>query len=51
MRHMDKVAAFVQQQPERMVLIGAQADAAETENGWIEPGEPPGGPAQGRSFG
>jgi mannose-1-phosphate guanylyltransferase len=40
MRHIDKVAAFVRLKPGRMVLIGAQADAAETEYGWIEPGEP-----------
>jgi mannose-1-phosphate guanylyltransferase len=39
MRHIDKVATFVRRQPERMVLIGAQADTAETEYGWIEPGE------------
>src|SRR5277367_3607604 len=40
MRHIDKVATFVRRQPERMVLIGAQADTAETEYGWIEPSEP-----------
>ena len=39
MRHIGKVATFVRRQPERMVLIGAQADTAETEYGWIEPGE------------
>jgi mannose-1-phosphate guanylyltransferase len=39
-RHIGKVATFVRTQPERMVLIGAQADTAETEYGWIEPGEP-----------
>ena len=40
MRHIDKVATFVRRQPERMVLIGAHADTAETEYGWIQPGEP-----------
>src|SRR5580704_7832063 len=40
MRHIGKVATFVRRQPERMVLIGAQADTAETEYGWIEPGDP-----------
>ena len=40
MRHIGKVATFVRTHPERMVLIGARADAAETEYGWIEPGEP-----------
>jgi mannose-1-phosphate guanylyltransferase len=40
MRHIGKVATFVRTQPERMVLIGAQADTAETEYGWIEAGEP-----------
>src|SRR5580658_8447614 len=40
MRHIGKLATFVRRQPERMVLIGAQADTAETEYGWIEPGEP-----------
>jgi mannose-1-phosphate guanylyltransferase len=42
MRHIGKVAAFVRRQPERIVLIGAQANTAETEYGWIEPGEPVG---------
>jgi mannose-1-phosphate guanylyltransferase len=40
MRHIRKVATFVRTQPERMVLIGAQAGTAETEYGWIEPGDP-----------
>jgi len=40
MRHIDKVSAVVRRQPERIVLIGAQADRAETEYGWIQPGEP-----------
>jgi mannose-1-phosphate guanylyltransferase len=31
---------FVRKQPERILLIGAQADTAETEYGWIQPGEP-----------
>jgi mannose-1-phosphate guanylyltransferase len=39
MRHIGKVATFVRTQPERIVLIGAHAGTAETEYGWIEPGE------------
>jgi mannose-1-phosphate guanylyltransferase len=42
MRHIMNLAAFVQRQPERIVLVGATADAPETEYGWIEPGEPVG---------
>lgn len=40
MRHIGEVARFIRTQPERMVLIGAQADTVETEYGWVEPGEP-----------
>ena len=32
-------AAFVEQDPGRIVLLGAEATEAETEYGWIEPGE------------
>jgi mannose-1-phosphate guanylyltransferase len=40
-RFMDQVvqaAAFVDENPERIVLLGAQATEPETEYGWIEPG-------------
>jgi mannose-1-phosphate guanylyltransferase len=39
---MDRVAeaaAFVERQPERILLLGAQPTDAETEYGWIETGE------------
>lgn len=39
MRHIAKLAAFVQRQPARIVLVGAPASTPETEYGWIEPGE------------
>lgn len=40
MAHVQEVAAFVGRHPERVVLLGARATAAETEYGWIEPAEP-----------
>ena len=40
MHHIGKVAAFVRGQPDRMVLMGVRGGTAETEYGWIEPGEP-----------
>ena len=39
MRHIVNLAAFVQRQPSRIVLVGAPASTPETEYGWIEPGE------------
>ena len=39
MNHIVNLAAFVLQQPTRLVLVGAPADTPETEYGWIEPGE------------
>src|SRR5271168_2610303 len=39
MNHIANLAAFVLQQPTRLVLLGAPADAPETEYGWIQPGE------------
>ena len=41
-----EVAAFVDENPGRIVLLGAQATEAETEYGWIEPG-----PTLGRAGG
>jgi len=38
--HVTEVAAFVEQQPERMVLLGARPTAPEPEYGWIKPGTP-----------
>jgi mannose-1-phosphate guanylyltransferase len=40
MNHIANLAGFVLQQPTRLVLLGAPADAPETEYGWIQPGEP-----------
>ena len=40
MAHVQDMAAFVERHPERVVLLGARATEAETEYGWIEPGEP-----------
>lgn len=40
MNHIANLAEFVLQQPTRLVLLGAPADAPETEYGWIQPGEP-----------
>jgi len=38
MAHVAEVAAAVRANPEWVVLLGARADRAETEYGWIEPG-------------
>jgi mannose-1-phosphate guanylyltransferase len=40
MAHVADTAAFVDAHPERIVLVGVEATEAETEYGWIEPGEP-----------
>lgn len=40
MAHVADAAAFVDAHPERIVLVGVEATEAETEYGWIEPGEP-----------
>jgi mannose-1-phosphate guanylyltransferase/ActR/RegA family two-component response regulator len=40
MAHVADAAAFVDAHPERLVLVGVEATEAETEYGWIEPGEP-----------
>jgi mannose-1-phosphate guanylyltransferase len=42
MAHVARVAAFVQRDPTRLVLLGAKPDTHETQYGWIEPGEPVG---------
>jgi mannose-1-phosphate guanylyltransferase len=43
-RHVEHACAAVAARPELVVLLGASASSAETEYGWIEPGEPlPGG--------
>ena len=40
MAHIAQVAAWVVQNPERLVLLGARATGPEVEYGWIEPGRP-----------
>jgi mannose-1-phosphate guanylyltransferase len=40
--HVAEVAAWVERQPDRVVLLGAQPAAPEVDYGWIEPGEPVG---------
>jgi mannose-1-phosphate guanylyltransferase len=37
MAHVAEVAAWVEQHPERLVLLGAQPTSPEVEYGWIEP--------------
>jgi len=39
MSHVGAVAAYVQNHPQWMVLVGAEPTEPETEYGWIEPGE------------
>jgi mannose-1-phosphate guanylyltransferase len=39
MTHVGDVAEFVAREPRRMVLLGAEPSEAETEYGWIEPGD------------
>ena len=39
MAHVAEVAAWVEQNPERLVLLGAPPTSPEVEYGWIEPGE------------
>jgi len=40
MDHVARVAAWVDEHPDRLVLLGAQATEPEVEYGWIEPGNP-----------
>ena len=40
MDHVARVAAWVDEHPDRLVLLGAQATGPEIEYGWIEPGRP-----------
>lgn len=40
MAHIAQVAAWVAQNPDRLVLLGARATGPEVEYGWIEPGRP-----------
>jgi len=40
MAHIARIAAWVAEHPETVVLLGAQATAPETEYGWIELGKP-----------
>jgi mannose-1-phosphate guanylyltransferase len=40
MDHVARVAAWVDEHPDRLVLLGAQATEPEVEYGWIEPGRP-----------
>lgn len=44
MDHVGEVAALVGRHPEWLVLLGARATEAETDYGWVEPGEPLVGP-------
>ena len=46
MAHVAKVAAFVEREPQWIVLLGAQPSQPETEYGWIEPGARVGGTVQ-----
>jgi len=39
MAHVAEVAAWVEKNPDRLVLLGAQPTSPEVEYGWIEPGE------------
>jgi mannose-1-phosphate guanylyltransferase len=39
MAHVADVAAFVDRAPDRLALLGAPATEAETDYGWIEPGD------------
>jgi mannose-1-phosphate guanylyltransferase len=38
MRHVASLGSVVERHPDRIVLVGAAADSAETGYGWIEPG-------------
>jgi len=40
MAHVGQVAAWVDEHPDRLVLLGAHATGPEVEYGWIEPGRP-----------
>jgi mannose-1-phosphate guanylyltransferase len=40
MSHVTEVIAWIEEHPEHMVLVGAQATYPEIEYGWIEPGIP-----------
>jgi mannose-1-phosphate guanylyltransferase len=50
MRHTIEVVAFVHRHPDRLVLLGAIPTEAETQYGWIEPGEPIGRTRGGRVY-
>jgi mannose-1-phosphate guanylyltransferase len=50
MGHVRDVVGFVRRHPEHLVLLGAVPDKAETEYGWIEPGEPVGGVRSGTVY-
>ena len=39
MAHVAEIAAWVDKNPDRLVLLGAQPTSPEVEYGWIEPGE------------
>jgi mannose-1-phosphate guanylyltransferase len=51
MTHVAKVAAFVEREPQWIVLLGAQPSQPETEYGWIEPGARVGGTVQRPIYG
>jgi len=46
MAHVAKVTAFVEREPQWIVLLGAPPSQPETEYGWIEPGPRAGGTVQ-----
>jgi mannose-1-phosphate guanylyltransferase len=48
MAQVARISAWVDQHPERLVLLGARATEAEVEYGWIEPGGPLSAPADFR---
>jgi len=51
MTHVAKVTAFVEREPQWIVLLGAQPSQPETEYGWIEPGARVGGTVQRPIYG
>ena len=47
MAHVAEIAAWVEKNPDRLVLLGAPPTSPEVEYGWIEPGEPLGEASSG----
>jgi len=50
MAHVAQAAAWVNERPDRLVLVGAQATDAEVEYGWIELGKPLSSPSDDRMW-